>query len=326
MSDEITDQTDTTITTDTSDHDGQTNTLTKDWFEPFAGENQDRREMLSKFDSFDSFFDDYNKKSDWRGVIAGDDLKFKSTLERYADPQAFGNAHREAVQKIRSGQLLPTIPENATDEQIKEFRTQNNIPLEVDGYLDNLPDGMVVGEEDKDLLMDFLGVAQEANVPADFGPKVVEWVNNFNENQQKAIVELDTQQQREATQALNEAWGKDFTQNMNLIESTLSTYFGERAAEQMMNGRYGDGTGFYNDPDVMRGFANMARALNDVAPLVAQDPQAMHSLDAQIEELENYMKNERSKYMKDEKAQTELRELYEKRLKANRAQGGSKVA
>lgn len=314
----MTDQTtDNTITTD-----DQTNALSGNWYDSFAGEDDARRETLSQFDSFDDFLEDYNKRGDWRSAVAGDDDKFKSTLDRFATPADFGNSFREAQQKIRSGQLKPELPEDATEEQIKDFRRNNNIPLEPTGYLDNLPDGLVVGEDDKELMADFMGALHSANADPKIAVAAIEWYNDFAEKQQEAIADLDTEQAREAVDALRDpetGWGQDFRQNMNLIKSALDTYFGEDAKDQLLNGRYQDGRGFFNDPAVLMGLAQMARAVNDVAPIIAQDPNKLQSLHDEIEELENYMKNERTKYNKDTKAQERLRELYDLRLKSEQA-------
>lgn len=314
----MTDQTtDNTITTD-----DQTNALSGNWYDSFAGEDDARRETLSQFDSFDDFLEDYNKRGDWRSAVAGDDDKFKSTLDRFSTPADFGNSFREAQQKIRSGQLKPELPEDATEEQIKDFRRDNNIPLEPTGYLDNLPDGLVVGEDDKELMADFMGALHSANADPKIAVAAIEWYNDFAEKQQEAIADLDTEQAREAVDALRDpetGWGQDFRQNMNLIKSALDTYFGEDAKDQLLNGRYQDGRGFFNDPTVLMGLAQMARAVNDVAPIIAQDPNKMQSLHDEIEELENYMKNERTKYNKDTKAQERLRELYDLRLKSEQA-------
>ena len=304
--------------------DDQANTVTTNWYDDLAGDNQERAEQLSNFDSFDEFMDDYNssKNYDWRGAIAGDDDKFKSTLERYADPQAFGNAHREAVQKIRSGQMQEPLAADADEEAIKEYRRNNGIPLEPEGYLNDLPDGLVVGEEDKELMIDFLSAIHSQNAPPQVAHAVVEWYNNFAEQQQEAIQELDEQQAREVTDMLRdpeEGWGKDFRANMNLVKGMLQSYLGEEAYNQLLNGRFQDGRGFFNDPHVLMGMANMARKINDVAPLIEQDPQKMQALEDEIAELEKYMSEKRTEYMKDEKAQARLRELYEIRLSTNAA-------
>ena len=307
----------------TIDDPGQQNPLNDgNWYDSFAGEDDARRESLAQFDSFDDFFEDYNKRSDWRSAVAGDDDKFKSTLERFDSPQAFGNSFREAQQKIRSGQLRSELPSDATEDQIKEYRTANNIPLDPDGYRKDLPEGLVIGDEDKELMIDFMGALHSANADPRIAHAAVEWYNDFAEKQQEAIADLDAEQSKETTDILRdpeEGWGKDFRTNMNLINSLLDTAFGADAKEQLLNGRYQDGRGFMNDPAVLRGLANLARQINDVAPLIAQDPDQLKGLHDEIEELENYMKTKRSEYNKDTKAQERLRELYDLRLKSEQA-------
>ena len=300
--------------------DGQDNAVTTHWYDDFAGEDEARQEQLSQFDSFDAFLDDYNaaKNVDWRDGIAGDDEKFKSTLERYATPGEFGNAHRELNQKVRSGSMLPEPPEPDDEAALKTYREQMGVPLEASEYLENLPEGLVLGEDDREIMADFMSVLHGHHVKPEVAHSVIAWYNDFEERQQEALSEMDTEQAREATDVLRDpedGWGKDYRGNMNLIKGLLSNYFGTEASEQLMNGRYQDGRGFFNDTGVLMGLANLARKVNDVAPLIEQDPSQLKSLHDEISELEKYMKDERSKYLKDEPAQARLRELYDLRLR-----------
>ena len=301
------------------DPDPQPNPVNDNWYGELAGENEERAEMLGKFDSFDSFLDDYNsaKNRDWRAEIAGDDDKFKSTLERYTDPAAFGNAHRELNQKVRSGQLKPVLAEDADEEAVKEFRRANNIPLEADGYLSDLPEGVVVGEDDKELMTDFMGALHGANADPAVAHAAIGWYNQFQEQQQEAEAELDATQSQEATDQLREAWGKDYRANMNLVKATMTKYFGEDAAQQLTNGRYQDGRGFFNDVGVMRGLGELARMVNDIAPIITQDPAALKSVETEIAEIEGKMGT--AEYRKDETMQARYRELVNIRLKHQEA-------
>lgn len=308
--------------TDQTTDDGQQNTVTNNWYDDFAGDDEARQQQLSQFDSFDDFLKDYNsaKNFDWRQGVAGDDDKFKSTLERFDSLQAFGNSFREAQQKIRSGQLQPALDADATDDEIKAFREANGIPLEVQGYFDSMPDGMVIGEDDQEIMADFLGALHQHNAPPSLAHAAIAWYNDFAENQQDAIAELDAEQAREATDFLRDpenGWGKDFRTNMNLVNQVLDTYFGEEAKNQLMNGRYMDGRGFFNDPTVLQGIAKLARQVNDVAPIIAQDPDQLKSLHEEIDEIENVMRTDRRRYNGDEKMQARYRELLDLRLKSD---------
>ena len=306
--------------------DDQGNAITAHWYDDYAGDDEAKQQQLGEFDSFDAFLEDYNtqKNRDWRDGIAGDDDKFKSTLTRFADPGAFGNAFREAQQKIRSGQLKPELPEDATEEQVAEFRTTNNIPQEAAGYLEDLPDGLVIGEDDKDLMIDFLGALHGVNADPAVAHAAIGWYNKFEESQQDAIAKLDAEQSREATDALRDpedGWGKDYRENMNLIKGLMSNFMGEEASEQLTNGRYQDGRGFFNDVSVLKGLANLARQVNDVAPLIDHDPERLQSLHDEIADLEGMMGDKRSEYWKGPKAdgnQARLRDLYDLRSKSQK--------
>ena len=61
----------------------------------------------------------------------------------------------------------------------------------------------------------------------------------------------------------------------------------------------------------------MARMVNDVAPIVAQDADAMKSLQDEKKEIESKMGT--AEYRKDEAMQARYRELLEIELKANKA-------
>lgn len=289
------------------------------WYDdmvPESDENAARREMLSGYDTQDAFFDAHHAavNADWRDPIAGDDDKFKSTLGRYATPADFGNAHREAVQKIRAGDIGPSAPgPEATDEDLKSYRTEIGVPLEAEGYLKDLPDGLVVGENDKELMLDFMGKLHSVNAPPAIGHAAIEWYNDLEERMQTAQQDNDGKESQETTDELRDAWGQDYRTNMNLITSLLNSSFGDEAGDMLTNGRFADGRGFFNNVEVMKGFANLARLANPVAPLIPNDAKQLQGMHDEIKEIESKMGTQ--EYKKDEGMQARLRELYDIRLK-----------
>lgn len=293
------------------------------WYDTMAPEGEEnaaRREMLGQYETQEAFFDAHHAavNRDWRAEIAGDDEKFKSSLDRYTDPTAFGNAHRELNQKFRAGDIGPKVPgEDATDEEWKQYRRDNNIPLEAAGYLENLPEGLVVGENDKELMLDFMGALHELNAPPEFAHKTIEWYSNFEERLQEARYDADSEQATTATDELRDAWGQDYRTNINLIEGLLKSTFGEEGGDALKNGRFNDGTGFLNNVEVMKGLANLARLANPIAPLIPNDQTQMKALEDEIAEIEGKMGTQ--EYKKDEKMQARYRELVDIRSKANEA-------
>jgi len=293
----------------------------KHWAEPLVGDNTERLEALKGYESPDKFFEEFDglKNKDWRKDVAGDDEKFMSTLQRFASPVEFGNSFREAQQTIRSGKFKQPPGPDAKPEDIEAYREANGIPKEVSGYLENLPDGVVIGEDDKPIFEDFLSALHKKNAPPEIALTAIEWYNGFAEKQQEAQAELDSQHATEANDQLRQDWGSDYRANLNLITGLIESTFGKEAKEQLFNGRYADGRAFMNDPKVLNGFMQMARKLNPVMQLVNNGADPMQSLNDEISQLETYMRNERYKYNNDTKAQERLRQLYDIRIQqANR--------
>lgn len=302
----------------------EVNTVVNDeghWAESLVGDNAERLEALKSFETPDAFFNAYDEAAnkDWRKEIAGDDDKFLSNLQRFENPVAFGNSFREAQQTIRSGQLQKPLAEGATEEDIKAYREANGIPLEPAGYLQNLPEGLVIGEDDKEILGDFMGVLHSKNVAPDVAHEIIGWYNQFAENEQAALAEMDEQQLQETTDQLRQDWGSDYRANINLVNGLLSSTFGEEAAKQLINGRFGDGRAFMNDPAVLQGLAALARKVNPVAQLTGNQGDPTMALNDEISQLEKYMRENRTAYNSDEKAQARLRELYEIRIQQGNA-------
>lgn len=295
------------------------------WKETLAGDNAEVLESLNEYESPDKFMEAFNtmKNHDWRDDFAGDDLKFKSTLDRFKSPMEFSNSWREAQQKIRGGELnqqqgLPQPAEGATEDDIKAFREQHGIPLEAEGYFNNLPDGVVIGEDDKVYFDDFAKDMHEANMPPELAPFVATWYNKFMENEQTARVEGDREHKQEMEDGLRDDWGPDFRANMNLFSAYLKKSLGEEAHEAFVNARGLDGRGILNNRDVVSWLTGIARKENPELQLVQPGGDAMQTLNDEIAALEKYMAEDRTKYNNDVQAQERLKELYQIRIDAEK--------
>jgi hypothetical protein len=102
---------------------------------------------------------------DWRKSVSGGDEKAVKTFERFATLGDLGKAYREAQAKISSGELAKPLPKDATPEQIKAYREGNGIPEKPEGYFEKLPNGLVIGEDDKPLFEGFAKSMHELNAP-----------------------------------------------------------------------------------------------------------------------------------------------------------------
>lgn len=289
---------------------------TGNWYDGVAGDNTDRAEALSKFDSADAFFESHNALAeagdkDWRTEMAGDDDKFKSQLERYSTPTDFGNAFREQRATISAGNLLKPLAEDASDEDIKAFREAQGIPLESSGYMENLPEGLVLGEDDKEIFADFASSLHDANAPPEIAHKALEWYNGFAQQTQDAEAAMDASQREETTEQLRSDWGTDYQANMNLVTAFLENTFGAEAKAQILDGRYKDGRAFLNDTKILQGLADAQRRLDPITQIIKGGGDPQQTLNDEISEIEKLMRDDRPAYNKDEAKQARLRELYD---------------
>lgn len=284
------------------------------WSTQIVDGNTDRAEAMKAYETPEAFFEANDAAADWRRGIAGDDDKYYADLQRFATPLDYGNSFREAQQTIRSGQLKAALGEDATEEDVTAYREANGIPLEVKGYFENLPDGLVVGENDKEIFEDFAETMHGKNVAPDVMHSVIDWYNNFAEQQQDMQAEMDDEHRATATSELRETWGADYRANINLVGGLLETTFGKEAKDQLLNGRFADGRAFMNDPLIMKGLSDMARKLNPVMQLTPPGGDSQQTLNDEIAELEKFMKESRTEYNKDTVKQGRLRELYQLRI------------
>jgi len=277
----------------------------------------ERVEFLKSFDTQDALFESAQtaQNANWRDAYAGDDDKFKSQLERFGTPADMGKAFREGQAKISSGNLRVVPDENATPEDLAAYRQEHGIPAEADGYFKDLPEGLVLGDDDKEIFSDFAGVMHEMNVEPAVMHKIIGWYNGFAEQQQDSMAELDNGQHQETEDSLRTEWGSDYRANINLIGAHIETMFGVDAAEALLNARDPSGRAIMNIPGILEGFANTSRQLNPVHQLApASGRTAVQTLDDEIKGIEDLMRSDRKAYNKDEKKQARYRELLQIRI------------
>lgn len=253
--------------------------------------------------------------SDWRDQVAKGDDKLSRLAGRYASPEAVFEALVSAQNRIRSGELKSSLPENPTDEEMAAWRADNGIPEKPTDYDLSFDSGLVISDEDKPLIDAFLETAHSVNMTPAQVKAAIEW--NEGQREQEAIrrQEMDEQQRQQAQDTLNVEWGNDFRRNINMVSGLLN-YIPESVRSGLTSARLPDGTALFNHPDVLRGFAALAGELNPagvVVPAGGGDP--MKGVDEEIGAIEKTMRENRTAYNKDEAMQARYRELITAREK-----------
>lgn len=255
---------------------------------------------------------------DWRAPYGGD-TKLQQLLGRYASPEAFGKAHLEAVGRIST--LKAPLKEGASPEEAAAWRKDNGLPDKPDGYFEKLPGGLVLGEDDKALFTEWATHMHGLNAPPALVAETVKWYYAMQEQQTANQETMDRQHQSETTVALRNAWGRDYTENMNLVKSFIGGMDQETQA-LFMDATMPDGRRLFNSPQVIQFLTQKARELNPLAYIPgAGAGDEGKTLDQRIEAIEATMGT--TAYRKNEKVQEEYRQLITRREQLGTKRGAA---
>jgi hypothetical protein len=252
---------------------------------------------------------------DWRKSVSGGDEKAVKTFERFATLGDLGKAYREAQAKISSGELAKPLPKDATPEQIKAYREGNGIPEKPEGYFEKLPNGLVIGEDDKPLFEGFAKSMHELNAPPAMIHKAVEWYYGMQDQQIQAQQAADAESKKAFESKLQEVWGGDFKPNANIYSNFIAGAPKEVQAA-LTTARDAEGNFLLYKPEVVSWLTNQAREINPAGHIVpGAGDTAISSIQTEIASIEGLMRTDRQAYNKDAAKQERLRQLYEARTK-----------
>ncbi len=244
-------------------------------------------------------------------MAKGDDKVLKR-LERYASPEALGEALINAQNRISSGELKPALGKNPTPEQLAEWRQANGIPESPDKY--DL--GGKVTDEAKALLDVFLPMAHKANMTPDQVKGTLGFIAAMNKAEATARAEKDVELEDVGEEALRAEWGGEYKRNITFIHNLLDGSATPEFKEKLLGGRLADGTPIGSDPDALRFLMSLALVQNPTGTLVpGYNNNPAQGVDEEIAKIETMMRTDRAAYNKDEKMQSRYRELLDAREK-----------
>lgn len=259
--------------------------------------------------------------ADWRTRMAGDDKDAMKSLDRYKSPLDVAKALREAQKKISAGPAQPALAKDASPEDVAAYRKQIGVPEKADGYLESLPNGLVIGEADKEIAGSFLETAHAANMPPAFVGAALDWYYKTEEAKVAAAAQSDKEFRVAAEDELRGEFGGDYRMTLNSVKNFLDAApvvgKDESGADvtlgDMLRGaRTPDGRLLGDNPAFLRWMADMASRENPagfVAP--AGSGSQADSVAEEVAKIEKYMRENRAAYNKDAKAQERLRTLYD---------------
>ncbi len=252
---------------------------------------------------------------DWRQQIAGDDKAKLNQLNRMSDFSKFADNYFESQTKIRTGQIGAMQPpgEDATPEQVTEYREAMGVPATADAYETTLTDGLVIGEGDKPMMTAVYEAAHAANVPAAQVNAMANALFKAREIESQTLAVKQDQYRVDATQVLKQTWANSFTTNMSMISNVIINSLPEAVRENFTNAVMPDGRALLNSPEVLVAMADWARKIDPAATVVPNDPNPAKTIDAELKALKARMGT--PEWFKDDAAQSRYRELLDAKEK-----------
>jgi len=226
---------------------------------------------------------------DWRSQFArGDETRAKQ-LERYVDPFAALDAGFHAQERIRKGEISSGLPENPSDEQLAAYRESHGVPATPDAYEVQLDAGLVLGDNDKQILKPVYEIAHADNIPASTMSKLTNAVLKGRQDEVDARATQDNLDSQTVTQQLRDNWGADFKPNINNIMALVTREFPADVAEKIQSARMPDGTALFNVPEVLAGLASIERKLNPASTVVPNNDNPIGTAKEEYITLKNKM-------------------------------------
>lgn len=251
--------------------------------------------------------------ADWRTAAVksiADEKEREKTLkrlERYSSPDDAFKALREQDKKLSSGKFIDPLPDKPTEEQLKDWRSKNGIPVDVKEYKIDLGGGYVIGDEDKGVLEAVLPQFHEANLTNAQVNKVLESYYKQRQADAAALAEFDATTAKENEDKLRHEWGGEYRLNSNVNDNLLATW-PEELRENVLNGRMADGTKIANSAEFRKLINNMAREITPVSTVLnSGSGNPISAMEDRKTYIESIMGT--SKYTKDEKIQAEYRDI-----------------
>jgi hypothetical protein len=244
-------------------------------------------------------------------MAAGDD-KVLAQLQRYASPEEVWKKTRSLEQRLSSGEFKPVLKKDASEAEVKEYRSAHGIPEDPTKY--DLGKDVKIDASDKPVFDRIFKAMHGANAT----PETVRtMVQAWNTIKQEAIDHQESQDkdlQQKSEDALRSEWGNEYRRNLNLIHGLLDGAGDQKLKDSLLGGRLADGTPIGSNLDTLKMLLGLALVQNPAGVVVSGgEGDRAKSIDDEIGEIEKLMRTDRPAYNKDVKKQERLRQLYEAR-------------
>lgn len=270
--------------------------------DPKSIEALDDAKILAEHTRFSAAVDKVRPKGGWpetwRLDAAGGDEKIAKRLERYATPKEVANALLSVQTRIGAGELRSMLPKDADAATVTAWRAENGIPETHDKYDLKLPDGLVVGAEDKPYIDKFLAKVHGTHVTNQQASAFVDAYYDIVATQAEERAQADKKVAQETHDALVASWGTEYRANMNMIHGLLDAA-PSGVKDKILTGRGPDDAPLMADKAVIEWLNGLAREINPVTTVVANaGGNVATAIEDEIAAIEKDMRDRNGQYYK----------------------------
>lgn len=221
-------------------------------------------------------------EASWRDFIHDD--KLRGTADKYNSLDDLISAYNSMGGEMRNRIKVPD--ENATEEDIAQYRKQLGVPGNVDEYEVRPMEDYEFSDSDLDVIEDMKEWALDHNIPAGaFESLVHDWVSRTQgiQEEMEKMIEAGADQ---AQQELYTKWGADFEKNINNAGLAAKTFGGDEFIE-FLDDAIVEGFGKLGDhPMLVEFMAKIGNLTGEGTPLIGMiNPQEAQSAQQRIDEI-----------------------------------------
>ncbi|HUT56416.1 MAG TPA: hypothetical protein VNA25_00920 [Phycisphaerae bacterium] len=199
----------------------------------------------------------------WREKLAGDDKTKMERLARYATPDKLLDSYLDLEKRFSASDLAGPFPEEGSDEDKSAWREKAGVPATVEGYFEGVPEGLVIGEDDKAGMTVLAEAMLDVNAPPAVAHAAMGAYYKHLENVMAERAEMDDQVKNDTDKELNETYGAEFKRNITDLNSWLGSA-GEEVKAAVLSSRTPDGTPLASNPGFIKWMVGQMR---DIRPL-----------------------------------------------------------
>lgn len=215
-------------------------------------------------------------EKNWRDELASGDETLRKQLDRFNSSADVAKSWLEMRKKMDSGEYKRDVKFNTewSDEEKNQWRKENGVPDAADKY--SLPEGLVVGEDDKPVLEDFLKTANDLNLPDEYAPGIVDWYFKRRTEAQAAEAREQKMFEQQTEEVLRTKWGPEYPANKNMAQDFAVSRFGDEIGKSIMQA----------GPNAVEAMAAIAREINPAGTIVPNSSNPGQSIADELAQLQ----------------------------------------